>query len=357
VPHGGWLADSAASTIALMTRTATPPSAHHGSVEDQLLAQLGMSPGSSESEIESAHDEIIDFLRAAPASLRSWARLRTAEADEAYARLQAGPQAADPAAFDAGPAPGQPAARRSRRSSQPIAEPGAEAAAVEATGRPRNIRGGLRYALGGVVALAVVAIVVVVYNLGAPTVPAITGSPAPGASGGVDPAQVTALMTQLAANPKDTTTLQSLADLYYGAGDYTTALTWLGQLLAVDPQNVSALLGSGAASYNLGDLPSAETAWRKVLAIDSSNVEAHYDLGFMYLSEDPPDMAQVTTEWNEVIALAPGSDIANTVATHLQSLAGSPAPSGAAPSGAASAAPTGSPAPSSPSPSIAPQPS
>ncbi len=85
------------------------------------------------------------------------------------------------------------------------------------------------------------------------------------------------------------------------------------------------------------------------LAIDATNVEAHYDLGFMYLSKNPPDVANVKLEWGEVIAIDPNSDLAKTVATHLKSLDASPAPSGAAP---ASAAPTSSASPAaSPSPS------
>ena len=82
----------------------------------------------------------------------------------------------------------------------------------------------------------------------------------------------------------------------------------------------------------------------------------------MYLSANPPDVANVKVEWNEVIALAPDSDVAKTVATHLKSLdaAASPAASGGpgsspAPSGspapAVTAAPSGAPASPAPSPS------
>jgi hypothetical protein len=101
----------------------------------------------------------------------------------------------------------------------------------------------------------------------------------------------------------------------------------------------------------IGKLAEAETAWRQVLAIDPKSVEAHYDLGFMYLSKNPPDLANVRKEWNEVIAIAPDSDIAKTVATHLKSLDGSPAPStapSATPSLAPSTAPSATPASSAP---------
>jgi cytochrome c-type biogenesis protein CcmH/NrfG len=331
----------------------------------QLLQQLGLGPGASNAEIETAHDEVVSFLEKAPGSLRAWAHGRISEVDEAYAILSgevvaspattvveplvvATPPAALPRSRAQGaavrrgadvdrdwldeldPDPAPEPVRRPRRGGQPTP-----------SGRPNRLAGTAGPAVGGrsrvlrgaLVVLAVAALgagAIGVYALGAPAVPPIS-SIAPGASAaaGVDQTQVAADMQKLVANPNDLATLQDLANVYYAGQDYTTAQTWLQKILAIDPKNVAALLGSGAASFNLGDLKAAETAWRAVLAIDEKNVEAHYDLGFMYLSENPPDMAKVTAEWNTVIALAPDSDIAKTIATHLASLNGSPAPSAA----------------------------
>ena len=83
---------------------------------------------------------------------------------------------------------------------------------------------------------------------------------------------------------------------------------------------MTALLALGAAQFNLGDAASAEKQWLAVLAIDPKNVEAYYDLGFMYLSQNPPDMANVKLQWGKVIEIDPNSDVAKTVATHLDSL-------------------------------------
>jgi cytochrome c-type biogenesis protein CcmH/NrfG len=259
-----------------------------------------------------------------------------------------------------------PAHRRTRRASSHAGGRGGPASDPP-TGRGRAYR---RLVLVAAGVVAAVVIVVVGYNFGAPSVPGFTGTPAPEASAAVvDKTQVAALMQKLAANPSDIATLQGLGDLYYAAGDYTTAATWAQKVLAVDPKNVTGLLSLGAANFNVGQLGPAQTAWRQVLAIDPKNIEAHYDLGFMYLSEAPPDYTNVRVEWNQVIAIAPDSDVAKTVATHLQSLAGSAAPStggspsagpstgagaSAGPSGAASPAPSGSP---SSAPTASPQPS
>ena len=116
------------------------------------------------------------------------------------------------------------------------------------------------------------------------------------------------------------------------------AAEWEGKVVALEPKNVTALLGLGAATFNQGNAIEAEKHWQAVLDIDPYNLEAHYDLGFMYFSQNPPDIERTTIEWNSVIEIAPDSEIAKTVATHLDTLQ----------TWAASSVPSGSPAASSP---------
>jgi len=343
-----------------------------GAPDDRdLLARLGLGPGASNGEVEAAHDELLDFLATAPSSLRGWARARLTEADEAYARLGGAAQASAP------PETAEPVirggleddldgflddadgpvivTRRERRAAQArAARPQARGIRPQAGSGALVIEGGtLKKAGVAGVALAVVAAVVLgIYGFGPGGLPGLTGTPKPAASGGLDAAQVSALMQKIAANPSDTVSLMGLANLYYGIRDYATAETWLKKILAIDPKHVDALLALGAAQYNTGDDASAELTWRQVLAIDPKNLEAHYDLGFMYFSQEPPNAEKAREEWGQVIALAPDSDIAQTVAAHLAQLGGSPLPSAAPAAG--SPAPSGSPAPaSSPAPSPA----
>jgi Tfp pilus assembly protein PilF len=130
----------------------------------------------------------------------------------------------------------------------------------------------------------------------------------------------------------------ALGDEYYRTGDFKTAGDWFAKVTAVEPTVVRGYLALGVSAFNLGDSTTALTAWTKVLTIDETNVEAHYDLGFLYLNAQPPDMAGVQREWSRVVALAPDSDIAKTVKAHLDALA-SAAPSSAR---AASPAPSAS---------------
>lgn len=321
-------------------------------VERELLARLGLPAGASSQEVETAHDDLVDYLEKAPTDLRAWSQREIAAIDEAYAILS------DPtidraaiASVGAGAAlAGLAAAPAVVAGVAPMGDVTARSASARpaSTSQARLLK---RVAIAAAALVGVVAILLVGYNLNGGTgVPPINGSPAPEASAAAqaDPAAVAALMQKITANPQDIVSLQALADLYYQVSDFKTAATFLDKIVAIDPKNLTALLALGAADFNQGDSVSAEKQWRAALAIDANNVEAHYDLGFMYLSESPPDVANVKLEWGKVIAIDPNSDVAKTVATHLASLEGSPAPSGAVPASGAPAtpAPSASPAPS-----------
>ncbi|MBI3750100.1 MAG: hypothetical protein HY263_00315 [Chloroflexi bacterium] len=383
------------------------PHATSAAPEIDLLARLGLRPGASNDQVEAAHDEILDYLQRAPGSLRDWVRARTFEVDEAYGILNGATQApaARPAPAPLPSAPAKPAfaapptgaaqvrvrsngsddalggdlldgwpdeldapavvTRRDRHGIKVSQQRGGRQTSPGSlqAGAPGEVtisRRALRnLGLGGglIVALAVGAFAI--FQLGKPSVPGINGTPAPGASAAVlDTAAVAADMAKLQSNPNDVATLQDLANLYYAVGDYATATTWLDKILKIDPRNIAALLGYGAAAYNQDDNATAEARWKAVVAIDPKNIEAHYDLGFLYFSQTPPNIDGVKAEWNAVLALNPDADLKSYIQAHLASLDAlasglqSAAPSGA-PTG--SAAPSGSPAPAaSPAPATSP---
>jgi cytochrome c-type biogenesis protein CcmH/NrfG len=306
-----------------MTSRRTTTSREIPSVEAILLTRLGLPAKASSQEVEAAHDGLVEYLERAPGDVQGWARQQIRAIDEAFALLS--DPTIDRSALTGGtvaaqtrvPAPPTTTVRVAK--GEPVAQP------TDATDT-RLIR---RIAMIVVAAVGVVAIAFTGYNLnGGSAVPPINGSPAPqaAASPGIDAAQVGVLMQRIQADPKDVASLQSLADLYYQAGDYKTSGIFLEKVLAVDPKNLTGLLALGAVEFNLGDMAGAEEDWRAALVVDPKSVEAHYDLGFMYLSKTPPDMANVKLEWGEVVKIDPNSSVAKSVATHLASLA-SPAPS------------------------------
>ncbi|HZK05232.1 MAG TPA: tetratricopeptide repeat protein [Actinomycetaceae bacterium] len=185
-----------------------------------------------------------------------------------------------------------------------------------------------------VTVLVVAAVVVAVQQTGRPGNPempdghpdiAATESASPvaggmGQAGGVDTAAVLEQMEILAADPENVDAMWAMADLHFEGEDYRTAAKWLEDVVARVPNDVEAYLMLGVSRFNDLDVEGAEEAWNAVLELDPERVQAHYNLGFLHLSQDPPDTEAAAAAWEHVIELAPGSDLAATVETHLNAL-------------------------------------
>ena len=366
--------------------------------EDEVLRQLGLDRRATPEEVAKRHDELVAFLASAPRSLWPWARAQAELADDAFATLSDPSALRRPEALSGPPPrtasqPGGPATPPARQATLLVASAASAADADEAAdddvegesfeellaavtptthrdsvpargsttkaaagrgmGTPRHTpaatsgesallapdRGGsiaLRRLAIGVAGLAVVAAIVYGgFQIGnTPAAASVTPTASAAATPALDQAKVAALMAKIQANPNDRQALLDLGDAFFKAGDYATAATWLEKAVALDGSNVTARLALGAARFNLGDSSAAKAQWTEVLKLDATNVEAHYDLGFLYFNATPQDLAGVQREWGEVIALAPGTDVAKVVKAHLDAL-GSPAPTT---SGAPSAA-------------------
>lgn len=258
-----------------------------------LYAQLGLTAQASDQDIEAAHKELVSFLESAPDGVRRWAQSEIAAADEAYALLS------------------EPAIVKNTRPSPPVN----------------------RFAAGAVALVVVIAVIVAVYNVGGGR----SGSEAKKTEKDqaaslslTDQARIARLMKKVEADPKDVTSRIKLGDIYFKAGDYKSAGGWMDQAVKIDPKNVTALLALGAVQFNLNGIADARRQWLRVIAIDPKNVEAYYDLGFLYLSQKPPDKASARAAWKKVVELAPKSSVARTVADHLKSLKVSPEPTSSA---------------------------
>ena len=296
-------------------------------LRNELLGRLGLRADANDQDVESAHNGLVDFLELAPHDVKSWAAARTTDVDEAFALLsgpeqdlvQASHLAATPA-FDLSKhiptAPTSPSR---------TAEPGGFAAL--AADKPRRNK-----VIGAIGAVLAVAIVFLVFQMGKSSdVPGISGKPTgqqtTAAASGVTPvdqAKVAALMKKISANPKDVASLQGLGDIYFAATDYKNATLWEQKVLGVDAKNQVALLALGAAQFNLGNAVEAKKQWLIAAALYPNVAEVHYDLGFLYFSQTPPDTANMQAEWKKVVAIDPNSQLAKTVATHLKSSATPP---------------------------------
>ena len=295
-------------------------------LRNELLGRLGLRENASDADVETAHNGLVEFLELAPHEVKSWAAARTTDVDEAFALLS-GPEqdlvAALPMAAMAQDGPVTP-------SQPPVAAPAAPGA-FAAFAANKQARKKMMWAA---VPLLMIAVVFAVFQMGKSDVPGISGTPTgqettAAASGAtpVDQAKLAALMQKISANPKDVASLQAIGDLYFGANDYTNAVLWEQKILAVDPKNQVALLAAGAAQFNLGNAVEAKKTWLIAAGLYPNNAEVHYDLGFLYFSQTPPDTAKMTAEWEKVVAIDPNSQLAKTVATHIKGATATPSAS------------------------------
>jgi tetratricopeptide (TPR) repeat protein len=294
-------------------------------VRQELLGRLGLRADANDQDIETAHNGLVDFLELAPHEVKSWATARSTDVDEAFALLS-GPERdlVPPAAQTVATAPeGLDETPPTAVSAPPAVS------APTAAGRRWPQRTQLVWAI---LPLLVVAVVLGVYWSGRDSVPGISGTPTNAATTAaaaptatpVDQAKVAALMKKISANPKDLASLQSLGNIYFAANDYKNASTWEQKILGVDPKNQVALLSLGAAQFNLGNAAEAKKQWLVAAGLYPKNAEVHYDLGFLYMSATPPDSVNRDAEWKKVIAIDPNSELAKTVATHIQGPSATP---------------------------------
>jgi tetratricopeptide (TPR) repeat protein len=264
----------------------------------ELLDRLGLPADASAADVAAAHRAAKNLLDHAPEAQREWAETQLADV-EAITSLLA----------DLEPA---------------TAAPGAATGGV-ATARRRPSK--IVWAVAGAALIAGAAFGI--HTMTSSSVPGITGAPDTSSSSSapaLDQAKVGELMAKITANPKDVVSYNALASLYFQAGDYKNSALFSQKAVALDPKADVAWVALGAAQFNQGTVAEAKTSWLKAIAVNPKNAEAHYDLGFLYLSGDKPDTAKAKAEWQKVIDIDPKSDLAKTVQTHLTSLA-SPSPS------------------------------
>lgn len=93
-----------------------------------------------------------------------------------------------------------------------------------------------------------------------------------------------------------------------------------------DPSNKDDRLVYGVALFNHGEFGPAEEQWLAVTELDPADPGPWYNLGFLYLSLDPPAADKAEAAWQKVIELVPGTSMADTASQHLGRLNSSARP-------------------------------
>jgi tetratricopeptide (TPR) repeat protein len=318
--------------------------AEKGSTLD-YFSLLGVSQDASQGEIEARYRELTDHLASAaiPATLRDWADREAALVDEAYAILSDpelraelerggahpsrdinGAQLAEAAvaidASETAQAQSAPEVRQEAPREQSVS-----AAQALLFGVPWKLM-----ALGAAIGAVVLGIVFFGAELGLGG-----GDDAPATAQGSDLAQidterVAELMAIVQADPNDVEATFELGEIFFLGGEWQSGIDWFTKLLKLDPSSVHAYTDVGTANFNLGQNDAAKAAWLEALKIDPNDVQVHYNMGFFYSNVDPVDVQAAINEWQAVVQLAPGSDLASTAQVHMDSLAAEASP-GASP--------------------------
>lgn len=87
-----------------------------------------------------------------------------------------------------------------------------------------------------------------------------------------------------------------------------------------EPDNPDHRLVYGVALYNGEQYEQAEEQFLAATELDPADTAPWYNLGFLYLSLDPPAVDEARAAWNKVVELVPGTSMAETVSQHLQRL-------------------------------------
>jgi tetratricopeptide (TPR) repeat protein len=309
--------------------------------ETELLAQLGLPASASPEDVDQLHQAVSEFLAAAPAEVRGWARAQVAALDSTYIALT------DPAGLEGSalksPArppvvvPGGPATPPARRGPAPADVPVETVEALEADdeldidgepdvedlaalyamvtpsahadmlpdarrqkakAQPRGPQAqpaaGPRPAVRPAVAAAPApggtnvwkAIVLAAASLGVVAVLVVGGIwvfnrgavAAPGASAGAQ-----------ASSDAPVVDMAKVGELM--------------QKLQANPKDIDSLLALGTEYYAGGDMQTAGTWFDKVLAINPSHIDALLARGAVYFNLQ--DLANAEATWKKVAVLEP----------------------------------------------------
>ncbi|MCH8614161.1 tetratricopeptide repeat protein [Arsenicicoccus dermatophilus] len=299
------------------------PQHEAGDLRQALLTSLGLPRDATPDDVDVAHDRVAAYLAAAPAELSVWAHQQAAAADAAHAVLT-------------GKA-GDVLARRVAATS--ASRPGATAAAPARRTLPTPL-----LLLAGLALITGIVLGVYKFGPGAQTTatkPPVTmgdqgsgqdatpqGMPTQAKPTPADPAKIKALQDKVAKNPQDVSSMAQLGDLYFGADDFTNAALWRDKLVAQRPTDTDMLLAAGVAHLNAGDRAQAKAQWERAIALEPKKAEAYYDLGFLYLTQTPPDSARAKQMWDKVVELDGNGPLSQKVQNHMGALM-TPAPGGA----------------------------
>ena len=144
-------------------------------------------------------------------------------------------------------------------------------------------------------------------------VPPPTGTPSAGS------AVINQLQTHLTHSPEDREARTQLANAYFDAGNYQSAIMQYAQVLETDPNNPDVIVDLGISYRRIGESDACIKRFRKALSIDPSHVNARYNLGLV-LQSDALDFPGAIAAWDTLLMYTPNHPRAGWIREQMASM-------------------------------------
>ncbi|HZI80315.1 MAG TPA: tetratricopeptide repeat protein [Vicinamibacterales bacterium] len=159
--------------------------------------------------------------------------------------------------------------------------------------------------------------------------------PAGQATGGraaptLDQGRVDQLTAAINGDPRNTTAIVQLANVYFDAERFTDAISWYEKAIALDPKNADVSTDLGVSYYYTNRTDEALKRFEESLRIDPKHTKTLLNKGIV-LAFGKEDLKGASVEWQKVVDLAPGSPEGEAARRALEGVAAAHANQTAAP--------------------------
>jgi tetratricopeptide (TPR) repeat protein len=131
-------------------------------------------------------------------------------------------------------------------------------------------------------------------------------------------ARIDKMKAALQANPKDTTALFGLGQMYEMAAKFPEAEDYYRRYLEVSPGNAEVRMALAGVYFNQQKLDNAEAEMQEAVRRRPNYDFAHYNLGVIYAAAQKK--AEAIKAWHKVMELSPGSELAQKSANNIQAM-------------------------------------
>jgi tetratricopeptide (TPR) repeat protein len=134
------------------------------------------------------------------------------------------------------------------------------------------------------------------------------GQPAAGgrAAPTLDQVRVDQLTSAINTDPKNTTAIVQLANVYFDAERFTDAISWYEKAVALDPKDADVSTDLGVSYYYTNRTDEALKRFEESLKINPNHTKTLLNKGIV-LAFGKEDLKGAAAQWQKVVELAPGT--------------------------------------------------